>query len=186
MKHLLSASLLSACLLVGAGQLRADFVATASMLASTDNATNSQGSGTAVINYNTAADTFTYNLSWQNLTGDTTMGHIHLGPPGVSGPIIIPFYMSSLPATGTLNGTLTATDITPAMGVTTIAEVAQNIESGNAYVNLHTAQYPNGEIRGQLAVTSAVPEPTSVLLTALGSSSLLGFAIMRRKRQVRL
>jgi hypothetical protein len=35
-------------------------------------------------------------------------------------------------------------------GVATLADVLDRIRTGHAYVNVHTAQFPPGEVRGQL------------------------------------
>ncbi len=170
------------CALGCVSPLQADFISTATLLPSNDGATNSHGSGSATVDYNSAANSFSYILSWANLTGSATMAHIHLGAPGVSGPIIIPFFMTTMPASDSISGTLTQADVTPANGVSTIAQVAQAIEYGGAYVNIHTAQYPAGELRGQLLVSSsATPEPSTIglmLIAGLGA----GILVLRRRR----
>jgi hypothetical protein len=162
--------------------MRADFVSTATLIPGADGATKSRGSGSATVTYNAAADDFTYTLSWTNLTGDATMAHIHHGATGVSGPILIPFFMTTLPASDTISGTLTQADVTPADGISTVAQVAQAIEAGDAYVNIHTAQYPAGELRGQLVVSSAaIPEPATAGLMAMGLSAAAWLAFRRRR-----
>lgn len=117
-------------IVAAAASLRADFIATASLSPAADNATNSVGSGSVTVGWMASSDTFAYTLSWMNLTGPATMAHIHYGAAGVSGPIVIPFFMPSspsgdLPATDSVSGTLTAADFMadPAGGINTIADV---------------------------------------------------------------
>lgn len=57
----------------------------------------------------------------------------------------------------------------------------QMLQSRLAYVNVHTALNPAGEIRGQLIQVAAIPEPQTyaMLLAGLG---LLGLAVRRRRR----
>jgi len=78
--------------------------------------------------------------SYDGLVGDAFAAHIH-GPagPGSNGPVIIP-----LTPTGTTSGVITGG------GTLTPMEVQQILE-GQAYINLHTATFPGGEIRGQIA-----------------------------------
>ena len=87
----------------------------------------------------------TYNLTTANFASGTTApgsssltlpAHIHLGTPGVAGGIMVPL-------TATVNGTTTGT-------VTVADSVLTHMRAGDAYVNVHTAARPGGEIRGQL------------------------------------
>ena len=172
-------------LLAAVSPARADFVSTATLSAATDGATNSKGSGTATVDWMSASNTFSYTLTWTNLTGPATMAHIHFGAPGVDGPIVLPFFMSNMPASDTISGTLTAADLKPdpVGGINTIADVATAIQNGNAYVNVHTAQYPAGEIRGQLAVSStATPEPATTGLMVLAVAG--GAVVFVRRRRL--
>jgi hypothetical protein len=50
--------------------------------------------------------------------------------------------------------------------------------NGGIYIDMHTSQYPSGEIRGQLF--AVVPEPTGIGLTALGMGMLLAGVTRRR------
>jgi len=67
--------------------------------------------------------------------------HIHVGAPGVNGPIV--FTLALTPTT--FSGTFTATS----------AQLA-DLRAGNWYFNVHTGAFGSGEIRGQL-VPSAIP-----------------------------
>lgn len=69
---------------------------------------------------------------------DATAAHIHEAPPGANGPVIVPLARSS-------NVTFTV----PAGARLTEAQMA-SYKAGNLYVNVHSAAYPGGELRGQL------------------------------------
>ena len=80
--------------------------------------------------------TLTVQGAFAGLTGPPTAAHVHLGPPGVSGGVVFPLTIAG----PTLSATYTpsAADLT-------------NLRAGNWYVNIHTAAFGGGEIRGQLA-----------------------------------
>jgi hypothetical protein len=94
----------------------------------------SGGAGTAKVTID--GSQLCYDLTWNAATGTPQAGHIHQGAKGTEGPIVV-----------VLNPTTshTCTTVAPA--------VAQGIaaDPSGYYVNLHTAGYPNGAIRGQLA-----------------------------------
>ena len=109
-----------------------------------------------------------YTVSYANLQGNITQSHIHIGQRGVNGGIVL-FLCSNLgngpagtqtcPASpGTISGTLTAANIVPAKGQGIEAgdfhEIVRAIKAGVAYANIHTDQFPGGELRGQLVLTS--------------------------------
>jgi hypothetical protein len=64
--------------------------------------------------------------------------HIHRGAAGANGPVVIPFQSD---AEGIKDDCVTAD---PAL----VTEIQQQPQA--FYVNVHTGQYPNGAIRGQL------------------------------------
>ena len=100
-----------------------------------DHATKSHGTGTFTGDITGGKLKFT--LKFSHLTGAASAAHIHLGAKGVSGPVIVPLCG---PCKTTVTGTV-------AVNATALSA----IKKGKAYVNVHTAKYPAGEIRGQLA-----------------------------------
>lgn len=85
---------------------------------------------------------------------DVTAAHIHLAPPGENGPVVVPLFTG--PArdgnyVGPLNrGMITAADLTGPLQGMTIDDLVMEMEMGNTYVNVHTVEFPAGEIRGQI------------------------------------
>jgi hypothetical protein len=109
---------------------------------------NSPGAGVGVFYLDPAGTTITYTLTYTGLTGPATASHLHRGAPGQAGPIIVPFCQGSCgnPITGSA----------PWDPANTPALLA-----GNVYANVHTAQFPGGEIRGQLVERCVTPTPTT-------------------------
>ena len=80
----------------------------------------------------------TWTLEFSGLSGPGTAAHIHMGKPGVAGPVIVPLCGPCK----AMNG-----------GKATISKaVIAALESGKGYVNVHTAKNAAGEIRGQIKV----------------------------------
>lgn len=83
---------------------------------------------------------------------------IYRGEFGQNGEIIISLLNSSSPIdvhNGTLvKGQLTAKDLVGSLKGKTINELVQLFNNTKAYLNIHTEQYPNGEIRGQITTVN--------------------------------
>ena len=96
---------------------------------------------------------FTETVSGLNFS-TITASHIHVGPFGVNGPVILFLFNRATEGTfpGTKSATLTAANLIPrpAQGVNTFADAINKMLTGNAYVNVHTDAHPGGEIRGQI------------------------------------
>lgn len=102
--------------------------------------------------------------SWRLLVSrieDVTQAHIHCGAPTVNGPVVV--FLFGLDPTpddhaGVLStGTFDDSDVidrpdSPACpgGVASFEDLMEKIESGEAYVNVHTSANQGGEIRGPL------------------------------------
>lgn len=96
---------------------------------------NSTATGSATLVFNPTTKIFTITVD-HNVKPSLTMGHIHKGAAGTNGPVVFGF--TSL---GTL---ITYTSIA------LTAEQEADLNAGLYYVNLHSAAFPGGEIRGNL------------------------------------
>jgi hypothetical protein len=91
-----------------------------------------------------------------NTTGiqAVTQAHIHSGSPGENGPIVVTlFTLNPVQNDVSINGSIAANNLEGPMQGKTVAELIGAIKNNTTYVNVHTEQNPNGEIRGQLADT---------------------------------
>lgn len=110
-------------------------------------------SGTATVVVDQAHSLITVTLATDGLV-DVVAAHIHVGPVGVSGPVIFPLYSpADGPFTSPHTTTVTAADLIPAPGAETFDEAVAAILNGGTYVNIHTTANPNGAIRGQVGAT---------------------------------
>jgi len=101
-------------------------------------AANSKGQGAAEVSFDQKTMELTWKVAYTGLTGPATMAHIH-GPasPGSNAGVVVPF-----PGVAGAQG---------AQGKQTLTQAQYgDLAAGLYYVNVHTAQYPGGEIRGQL------------------------------------
>jgi hypothetical protein len=85
---------------------------------------------------------------------DATAAHIHLGTSDINGPAIFQLFDSN--DDGALSSpwtrSLTASDLQPAPPVSDFGQALAAIIAGATYVNVHTVDHPDGEIRGQITV----------------------------------
>jgi|AntAceMinimDraft_11_1070367.scaffolds.fasta_scaffold78373_1 hypothetical protein len=97
--------------------------------------TTSSAQGAAALEYNKRTKTLTYNVTYQGLT--PTVGHIHSAQPAwETGPVRVPFANVAT---------------SPITGSKVLSQDEENLLMfGNMYINLHSATYPAGEIRGQV------------------------------------
>lgn len=169
MKKLIAIFGLAAALSVGTASAQWTFQATLSGLGENPvNGSPDTGFGTVILN---AAQTqITVDESWSGLTAPATASHIH-GPGGVGTNAVVLFPFSGVPSatSGTIPEQTFA--ITPTQ--------VGYLFSGFLYMNVHDANFPGGEIRGQLLL---VPEPSTIGLLALG---LGGFALQAFRKRAR-
>ena len=111
-------------------------------------------------------NTMTYRLTISgSFSSNVTQSHLHFGQPGVNGGIFLflctnlgngPAGTPACPQGGTVTRTVSAADL--------LSVAAQNVpaasfdsavrilRSGDTYANVHTVNFPAGEIRGQVTL----------------------------------
>ena len=110
--------------------------------------TNATGSATVTLD---AAKNLTYTVTYAGLSSGLTVGHIH-GPatPGNSAPSVLGFTLTAGTTAGTIGPVTVALPTAVLTGGVSADSLIAWMNSGRAYVNLHTATNGGGEIRGWL------------------------------------
>jgi len=130
---------------------------------------NTDATGKIKLFANPQQSTLDYQLSISDLNGVVTGAHIHKGSIGTNGPVVATlktgntFAGASASTSGTdgggststsVSGTITSADLKGPLAGKQVTDLIRLIEDGKAYVNVHTHQNSNGEIRGQLKSSS--------------------------------
>ena len=97
------------------------------------------GSGTARITVNPGQREVCWEIRVSNITLPASAAHIHRAPAGVAGPVVVT--LSPPDANGVSSG---CAPVDRALA----KDILKNSE--NYYVNVHTTDFPDGAIRGQL------------------------------------
>lgn len=103
-----------------------------------------------------------YKLRMRKPIEDAFMAHIHVGPTGANGPICV-WLFGQPPAASNpridfdkndtvARGEIDASDLVGPLAGKTLEDLVALLNSGGAYVNLHTAAFPGGELRAQVTV----------------------------------
>ena len=110
-----------------------------------------------------------YVLSYSNLQATIQQAHIHFAQSGVNGPIVIwlcgttsnpgPAGTQTCPQSGTVRGIISSANVlaspsTQQLPAGAIGQIISALKAGAAYVNIHSAASPGGEVRGQIFETN--------------------------------
>ena len=107
------------------------------------NNTKGTGSGTFTID----GSKLKYSIDVKDLSGAASAAHIHVGAMGVSGPPVYTFAVKASADGNISEGTIDlTTDASAGVSGDSLRKLMSN---GNAYVNVHTKNFPAGEVRGQ-------------------------------------
>jgi CHRD domain len=132
----------------------------------------SQARGNAIFHLSEDGAALTYKLIVANIE-NVFQAHIHAGPAGANGPVVVWLYPSTAPGAGPTGGgriggviaegTITAANVQRPTQLPnySFAQLLSDLQNRNAYVNVHTSDgvappnagpgdFPGGEVRGQV------------------------------------
>jgi hypothetical protein len=120
-------------------------------------AVNSRGTGYASYELAPGGNALRYFLFVDNIQ-NVQMAHIHIGAAGANGPVAVWLYPPAPPArliqgavSGMIGeGTITTANFTGPLQGQPFSALINAMNNGQAYTNVHTNQFPGGEIRGQI------------------------------------
>jgi hypothetical protein len=116
--------------------------------------TNSSSTGLAEFDI-MGTDSIRYHVNASNIQ-DVTAGHLHGGLEGENGPILVQLFSYDTPMNQVSESGIITSGNSSFQGSTTtsqqqLKDFMSAMRTGQIYVNIHTQQNPDGEIRGQIA-----------------------------------
>jgi hypothetical protein len=151
--------------------------------------------GTSLVTIDLGGKEMLVDLPFRDLEGTTTAAHIHCCTSaaftGVA-PVAVPFpdfplgvhagtYSNAIPLGDEMTYDPAFLSAHGGSVSGAAAALTDAIAANEAYVNIHTSAYPNGEIRGWLVAAPPVPEAGEWSMLAVGLGGLLW---MSRRRPV--
>ena len=114
---------------------------------------NTSASGFAELGVVDGGNSVEYGIIVVNID-KVTQAHIHQGNSSQAGPVIASLFNASTP-TGPIigdltEGTITSANLTGPLQGKQLSDLITLMQNGTTYVNVHTEQNPEGEIRGTI------------------------------------
>jgi hypothetical protein len=111
--------------------------------------TTSTATGSVALDFD-GDSTIRFRVDVANLSNPTT-AHIHSGATGATGPVRVTLFSGGGTTTTPMNGELVEGSFTSSdvQGIAFDA-LLEELRAGTAYADVHTTQFPDGEIRGQI------------------------------------
>ena len=111
---------------------------------------NTESNGTITIQGNNQS--LNYQLALSDMT-NVTAAHIHLGNDDENGKVVLTLLKSDNPSgleVETLGGNFTDDDVQGPLSCVPLDQLIGFMGNGSTYVNVHSTDFPLGEIRGQI------------------------------------
>ncbi|UYZ61230.1 CHRD domain-containing protein [Hymenobacter latericus] len=107
--------------------------------------------GQAIFHLSKDGTSIRYKLIVANISS-VRFGHLHLAPRGANGPVVVNLVGRTEPSPqGVIaEGVITSASLRGPLLGQPISALLAAIEAGNIYTNVHSDEYPGGEIRGQV------------------------------------
>jgi hypothetical protein len=123
-------------------------------------------SGRIKLRFDSALGELDFDVRLSPPENDVMAGHLHCGPAGKNGPVVVDLLATFGPfdvrgdGRLALEGTITNANVIPTtagavcpIDLNTVASLLHALREGVLYVNFHTDVFPAGETRGQIFTT---------------------------------
>ncbi len=156
-RTLLVAALLVASMAIAMGTSTAQQTAWLAYPSAAESVPRVNSQATGMVTFEMTRDGLAF-VAFVNNINNVMMGHIHIGAPGVAGPVAVWLYPAAPPPVliqGAFSGfiaqgTITARNLVGPLANQQLSALINAINAGNAYVQFHTQANPGGEIRAQI------------------------------------
>lgn len=114
-------------------------------------AVKTKAAGEAIVRISKDRNSIYYKLIVSNLD-NVVAAHFHMANEGINGPVVAFLFSGNVvEQNGILSeGVITEAELIGPLAGMSLEELIQRIQDGGIYVNVHTADFPSGAIRGQL------------------------------------